>query len=502
MESSPPRPSAELLSVAGVKRSASLLPPFEPSSSPPLPRPLKRLARDDDNGISTYPTPMPTSSTAIMTSSPPRARRGLKRTHSMASERAPLSTVPCIMLSENGEAVTMGRSSLSCNYQLSANRLVSRVHVKATYKAATHPLDRDRIEILCTGWNGIKLHCQGKTYELTKGKTFTSDIRDADVMIDVQDSRVLLQWPRQSRKDSTSMHSDQTWEEGSPSKTLQPRSPRSTTSSPLKGRQRLASPISPSPAIQALGASMAPSTPSRSLPSKVIVYEDEPSPLGRSKSTEDSMSQKTQVASQPHGHSQQDSLSSSLSKSEDLSEHDEENDPIVFSFGPFGANILPRMASFRAGESPVRSTLERPNTPSQPYAQLPPKTNALPESDKEAIQNHIINQLAFSRLSSTPFSTIVKNLPSDLIGKLSSERALVPTIAVISIIESTRCIGKVRREGKDAAGKPLESEYYYIPDMDQDENRKEAVVNGLRKPGLRNCRKQHKQYYWRKPKTP
>ncbi|KMP05426.1 hypothetical protein CIRG_05107 [Coccidioides immitis RMSCC 2394] len=470
MESSPPRPSAELLSVAGVKRSASLLPPFEPSSSPPLPRPLKRLARDDDNGISTYPTPMPTSSTAIMTSSPPRARRGLKRTHSMASERAPLSTVPCIMLSENGEAVTMGRSSLSCNYQLSANRLVSRVHVKATYKAATHPLDRDRIEILCTGWNGIKLHCQGKTYELTKGKTFTSDIIDADVMIDVQDSRVLLQWPHQSRKDSTSMHSDQTWEEGSPSKALQPRSPRSTTSSPLKAK---------------------------SLFTRMSHHS-----LGRSKSTEDSMSQKTQVASQPHGHSQQDSLSSSLSKSEDLSEHDEENDPIVFSFGPFGANILPRMASFRAGESPVRSTLEKPNTPSQPYAQLPPKTNALPESDKEAIQNHIINQLAFSRLSSTPFSTIVKNLPSDLIGKLSSERALVPTIAVISIIESTRCIGKVRREGKDAAGKPLESEYYYIPDMDQDENRKEAVVNGLRKPGLRNCRKQHKQYYWRKPKTP
>ena len=48
------------------------------------------------------------------------------------------------------------------------------------------------------------------------------------------------------------------------------------------------------------------------------------------------------------------------------------------------------------------------------------------------------------------------------------------------------------REGKDAAGKKLESEYYYIPDEDKDEKRKEAVVNDLMKPGLRACRKQHK----------
>ena len=60
------------------------------------------------------------------------------------------------------------------------------------------------------------------------------------------------------------------------------------------------------------------------------------------------------------------------------------------------------------------------------------------------------------------------------------------------MIDRTQCIGEVCREGKDAAGKPLESEYYYIPDMDLDEGRRDAVVDGLRKPGLRACRKQHK----------
>ncbi|WEW57140.1 target of SBF [Emydomyces testavorans] len=492
MESSPPRVNTQLSSVVGVKRSASLLPPFDPSSSPPLPRPMKRLAREDDNGISTYPTPMPTSSTAILTSSPPRARRGLKRTHSMASERAPLSAVPCIMLSESGDPTTMGRSSVSCNYQLSANRLVSRVHVKATYRAAANPFERDRIEILCTGWNGIKLHCQGKTYELTKGKTFTSDIRDADVMIDVQDSRVLLQWPRQQRKNSTSLHSDQTWEDSSPTKDLDIGPRRSTPASPLQRKQRLASPISPSPAVQALGASIAPLTPSQPSSNKVIVYEDEPSPIGRRNSTANSMSQRTQLASQPLSHSQQNSLSSSLSKSEELSEHDEENDPIILSFGPFGANLLPRMASFHASESPIRPSPEKPKSPGHIQPPPSPKKNSESESITEAIQNHIVNQLAFSRLASTPLSTIIKNLPTELIGKLSSERCRMPTGEVMSIIEDTQCIGKVSREGKDAAGKPLESEYYYVPDMDQDEKRREAVVNDLRKPGLRNCRKQHK----------
>lgn len=487
MESSPPRVDALLPPVAGVKRSASLLPAFELSSSPSLPRPIKRLARDDEHGVSTYPTPMPTSSTAILTSSPPRARRGLKRTHSMASERAPLSAVPCVMLSQNGDTISMGRSSVSCNYQLSANRLVSRVHVKATYKAATHPFDRDRIEILCTGWNGIKLHCQGKAYELTKGKTFTSDIRDADVMIDVQDSRVLLQWPRQARKDTASVHSDQTWEESSPVKHSRTASCRSLSPSPLPSKQRLASPVSPSPAVQVLGTSIRPLTPARNLSNKVIVYEDDASPIAPRHSTDNSMSQRTQVASQPLGHSLTNSLSSSLSKSEDFSEHDEENDPIVFSFGPFGANLLPKMASFRAGDSPAP---EKPTAPSKPSSI--PKRGTESESTKEAIQNHIVNQLAFSRLSSTPFSTIIKNLPSDLICRLSSERSRIPNGEMISIIENAECIGKVSREGKDAAGKPLESEYYYIPDKDQDEQRREAVVNGLRKPGLRSCRKQHK----------
>jgi hypothetical protein len=204
------------------------------------------------------------------------------------------------------------------------------------------------------------------------------------------------------------------------------------------------------------------------------------------------MSQTTQLtASDPLDGSLVNSLSTSLSRAEDLSEHDEENDPVIHSFGPFGENILPRMASFHAGDSPTRSPegkILKASSPTQPASSKRPDA----DPSRATIQNHIINQLAFSRLSSTPFSTILSNLPPGSWVSNPSAKCGLPTSQIKSTIETTQCIGEVSREGKDAAGKPLESEYYYIPDFDEDEKRKEAVVNDLMKPGLRNCRKQHK----------
>lgn len=412
----------------------------------------------------------------------------------MVSERAPLSAVPCVVLQENGEPLTMGRSSASCTYQLSSNRLISRVHVKASFKPAIHPFDRDKIEILCSGWNGIKLHCQGKTYELTKGKTFTSDIRDADVMIDVQDSRVLVQWPRRERKASTPTLSENLWEDTSPLRNAQNGVPGSLQDSPLRGRERMVSPISPSPAVRALGpTAAAPLTPGRSLPSAVVVYEDAPSPSSPQEETSTdpiSVSQLTQLGSNPRDESFLNSIASSFSKSDEISEHDEENDPIVMSFGPFGENILPRMASFRAGASPTPRP-KHSHSHSAPNHTAAQKPKAFPTKElREGIKNHVANQLAFSRLSSTPLFTIINNLPSDIVRKGSVDDAAKEEIKVI--IEEAQCMGKVNREGKDAAGKPLDPEYYYVAEFDTDEVRKQAVVNDLRKPGLRNCRKQHK----------
>jgi hypothetical protein len=187
-----------------------------------------------------------------------------------------------------------------------------------------------------------------------------------------------------------------------------------------------------------------------------------------------------------------------LSENEGFSDQDEENDPVVHSFGPFGDNILPRMASFTAGGSLKHSRLQHlKSQPSSPQRRS--SSESTNDADLSPISNHVINQLAFSRLSSTPLSTIMNNLPAELKKHKSDdvENKGLTKSELKRILDATPCIGEVAREGKDAAGKALESEYYYIPDEDTDDQRRAAVVDGLRKPGLRNCRKQHKVSFLR-----
>jgi hypothetical protein len=227
-------------------------------------------------------------------------------------------------------------------------------------------------------------------------------------------------------------------------------------------------------------------------PAIVKIYEDAPSPednenqiaVGESMvSTQAATSFPAPVGSQ----------SNELSEPEDNVEDDpdEENDPIVHSFGPFGADISSRMASFTHGASPAAARAQQEVVAS-------PKARSSTESTRQAdpgpIVNHVVNQLAFSRLSSTPLSVIMNHLPADLKGGSPTvqENKGLTNEELRKLLNATACIGEIHREGKDAAGKPLESEFYYVPEKDDDAERRAAVVDGLRKPSLRNCRKQHK----------
>jgi len=497
MDSSPSKLNAQssLPSTAGVKRPApSLLPAFEPfSSSPGFPRPSKRQARSPPSGrehaYSKYPTPIPTSTTGILSSSPPRVytRPGLQRTQSSVSERAPLSAVPSITLPENGEVLRMGRSSNSSHYQLSANRLISRVHVEARYIAASVPLEPNKVEIKCKGWNGVKLHCQGRTWELARDDTFTSETEFAEIMLDVQDARVLIAWPGRDRNNSVGAQTDSSWDdENSPRGRASAVSARGQmiASSPLRRGQRLESPVSPTPARPS-STNLSDLFSEGVEPSVVKVFEDAPSP---SPERPEIAEGESFVSTQPATSFAVESQSSDLSEPED--DPDEENDPIVHSFGPHGADISARMASFTAVGSP--------EVPRGRDLTSSPKARSSSESTNEAdaipVVNHVVNQLAFSRLSSTPLSVILNHLPAELKGASTTytENRGLSKDELRKMLNAAACIGEIHREGKDAAGKALESEYYYIPDEDTDEQRRAAVVDGLRKPSLRNCRKQHK----------
>lgn len=407
----------------------------------------------------------------------------------------------------------MGRSSNSSHYQISTNKLVSRVHVRAVYMIASPP-DACKIEVQCLGWNGARVHCQGKAWLLHKGDRFTSENVDVDVMVDVQDARVLVRWPRHENKITTPVDSDSPWEDENSPRPVHLGSRRSPYQSPLR-YNRLQSPISPTPAMRApfTSSTFLPSDPP--IPPPIQVYEDERSEdEAEQPSAKIEETQSTQKDSQPLA-------PDTLSKSNEFSDADEENDPVVHSFGPFGADILPRMESFTT-ESPEQQ-LVKPRSRRSVSSKIQVSSESTDEEITESLINHVINQLAFARVSSTPLSTLMDHLPSLLKAKDPSSKGDQPLSveSLKKLLDATKCIGKVEREGKDAAGKQLESEYYYMADLDLDVARKDAVIKGLRKPGLRSCRKQHKvcffnilyhssfsesllstlkQYFWRKPK--
>ncbi|KAG5982697.1 hypothetical protein E4U55_001487 [Claviceps digitariae] len=559
-------------SAAGTKRPApSLLPAFEPlSSSPGLPRPVKR--QNTGQAHLKYPTPVPTSSTGILSSSPPRphsqSHHGLARS---ALGRAPLSSVPAVELPENGHLVAMGRSSNSSHFQLSANRLVSRVHIQARYIPAPSPLESNKIEVMCNGWNGLKLHCQGRTWELFKGDSFTSETEGTDLIVDVLDARVMIQWPKRSAAtvESLANLSDSSWDDSPPRSQLRGNS--LLQSSPLRRNTRITSPESPTP----IGGSLASSQRLQALLPSVAdaqddgiqIYEDEPELPEPRRNNNDNNNTVDVGASMVTNATA--SFSSESSDIDDENEHhpNEENDPVVHSFGPFGANIAGRLASVSTKSprrrpkplgrprqqphhtssnetlttadlssipsSPIKEIKETvadskplasfpvadikgpdehvpssrsssPSSPCRPSAVPASTTTTPPPEEKDtptpsievapAVMNHVINQLAFSRLASTPLSTIMQNLPNEHKAGLNKDVLRIT-------IEAAPCIGIIPRQGKDAAGKALESEYYYQPDQDRDLQRR-TVVDAMRKPSLRNCRKQHKQYYWKRPKTP
>lgn len=402
----------------------------------------------------------------------------------------------------------MGRSSNSSHVQLSSNRLISRVHVKARYLPATES-EKHKIELECCGWNGAKVLCNGGINEIRKGDTFVSVLEHAEIILDVHDARIRIQWPETEAAASDSDDTEAAFDPNSP--TARKRwIERTLKRSPLPANvPRLFPPASPTPANRSFKSFLT----ERSDNSILQIYEDHSSPRKAKapEAKEDELPAPKLNLSQSidrRGSSQFSALNCEQYDSDADAEHDpdEENDPIVHSFGPFGANLSARMASFSAGMSPIKrreEPKERLAPIEEPIAapirfSPPPEEKPVPsptrDADTELMINHVLNQLAFSRLSSTPISVIMNNLPASL--KLVStpsrtDKRTMTLEDLQKLLIATPSIGEIHREGKDAAGKPLESEYYYIAEADTDVHRK-AAVEGLRKPSLRACRKQHK----------
>lgn len=168
--------------------------------------------------------------------------------------------------------------------------------------------------------------------------------------------------------------------------------------------------------------------------------------------------------------------------------------PIVRSKTPLGDKsntynqiLMPKRRS--KSEEPEKRGRKKKKQYQQPAFELDQDCIKSVEGIQE-INNILVNHLAFSRLSSTPVSFL--NSVSAITSKLSLKQIRV-------ILHNINCIGVIYREGTDAAGEPLDEEYYYMPENDDDYERPHLVDSVRGHGGLRTCRRTHKQYYWKKP---
>ncbi|KAK6512979.1 hypothetical protein TWF506_009141 [Arthrobotrys conoides] len=504
-----------------------------------------------------YPTPVPTSEIGIPTSPAPKvaaapvsSRQGLNRTNSAFSElRAPLVSVPTVTLPKNCQPVTFGRSVNKCTYLMSKSHTVSRVHFKVTYLSFAL---RKSVEVHCVGYNGGKVHCRGDTWELRYGDIFWSESGD-DIMIETDNTRVVIRWPSDDLQATTpvspvinpvvipsntfpypaeyDLSIETKARNGRPFPTegveffgkfthepvpkINIPKPRNgsidinalTEPAPLRlsrepwnnnpdspcpqpKRQRLM-PVSPLP-FAILSTSQ----------SNFTLYEDEDdededvvfAPISPVEDEEEDHGFVLRESEKP------EALNTEVELDDDEEDEEEEEEEAVNNNEEEEDADYNDEDSENVNESVAHATPTKHTAKSQKAAyKLKHKLDEsvaqdpLTPKSKISLMKHLSNQIAFSRLASTPLSNLIKSLPPGVREKVSVE-------FVQALLTSVPCIGEIKREGKDASGKLLEPEYYYISDMDFDLDRK-SIVCSLNKPSLRSCRKTHKQYFWKKPKV-
>lgn len=422
----------------------------------------------------------------------------LPRSISMISQRSAMAPIPEIILEENGRPVTMGRSSASSDYQLSSNlennRNISRVHVIAAFVPALSSEESNRVEITCVGCNGATVSCMAERRDLRRGQKFITTNPAATIMLDVFQARVMIKWPISMRSPYSSVIAEgSSWDSdaSSPALPSPERRPQRSTS-PLKRVQHVQSPESPTPRRDLDDSTIPPldlARPAKAIEVAIEIYEDETAGSGLSPALDKNTdSSKQSPLPEDAQNRSTDSGSSPVEESGDQSsEAEEENDPIIHAFGEAGENLTSRLRAVIAGSPVVPSTADKEDVKERPSTRLAQK-----KEKTTRVQEHVIGRLAYSRLSSIPLSTIFWELPAVMRRTSESEDETAVTVHELKdMLAAIHCVGEIAREGKDASGQPLESEYYYIPDQDVD-RRRAAAVQGLGRPELRACRKTHK----------
>lgn len=461
MQCPPSSPPREVTAAAAAAAAAKLLPGFSPSpdglgagtlDAKGKTQPFK-IYHDPEvpsmNGF--YPTPLPTSQADA--SSPTRSPRGVE------TGRVALSQLAFVKLPLDGTTVTVGRSSKSSKIALTAtNKLVSRVHAKIHYDPAR------LVVIECLGWNGLTVYVPciiknervQKEYKVVKDQTIYIERVDG-ISLNIHGERVIIE----IEQPDLMMHSSEATEDEYPEISGLPSSPLSRSGDELAIRiaqelgagAQLAEPI----ALHSNTTGPLPVTVVKpAQPEAAVEVPAEPTVVA-------------EVVPKPPVAEVTKALETELSK-----------EPV---------KPLATVAEAVEAAAEVQHTAKPKK---HRYSEdLPEAKKAKSAVDHEEASKLAINHVAFSRLASTPLSTIAGS---------SSILASLPSLKLEGLLANVPYIGVIQRTGKDALGKPLENEYYYMPEHDDDLTRRQLVAESKGARTLRSCRKTHKQYFYKKPR--
>ncbi|KAK9476295.1 hypothetical protein V1514DRAFT_337254 [Lipomyces japonicus] len=421
-----------------------------------------------------YPTPAPTSSASQNTSSPSNQMRllgapftassGLSDFSSTSVVRTPLSTILLARLPRSGHFVKMGRSSNSSSVVLSRmNKLISRVHVVARYVK-----NKDSIEVKCVGWNGLQIATPTVDHVLAKGETCLVDANQS-VFLEVCGEKARIEVIEQSEQEKDA-DDDETDEEVFVSERQRLAIEENERQQEQEQQSNVGFKIWEDNYESSLDKSDEKKFYDVDMPAEAV----SPTPVNSIALPREALqNQEPKQEKKSVKHEQHEQHEQHDSKQEQKQDHQEQDQKQKYEYEY-------EQEQEQEQVSPMQTT-----------------ANLFASSDNEnqihdlsKLKTHVIAHLAYSRLSTTPLSVLRSSVPIIKSFPIEIFRSIVKDIA---------CVGVIKRQGKDASGKRLEEQYYYIPEHDLDEHRRRAVEELRGHPGLRSCRKVHKQYYWKKP---
>ncbi|KAH8119302.1 hypothetical protein DFH11DRAFT_1722828 [Phellopilus nigrolimitatus] len=140
----------------------------------------------------------------------------------------------------------------------------------------------------------------------------------------------------------------------------------------------------------------------------------------------------------------------------------------------------------------VRSTSLVPSDPENPLADESETADA---DSKDEVCGCLIQAMALSRASSMPASSLLREVLREN-PHLDSQRTKKSWLRLVEdVLSAHEVFGRIRRDGLDADDKPLETQWFYIPENDPDQDR--AALLREMMPKKRNATKKHKQYFYK-----